>query len=224
VQPSSLFLNRQRRTWIWRAEGRQCAARPPPRETLKPWFDRASTAPEVLVAFPPKGDSCAPRPGRASCWGYGLVRVRPLAEELHFDPLERCGASQGALPGMVNPVTVLECLVAQASARSGKRARVWTGKSGRSRMEHWKVGPVEDGALAKSDGTASPPRLALTLGEAANSRCHCSPAFVPFGAETFRRPRAHTPRLPTPASPPGFRHGLRRLREPHPGARGFESS
>ncbi len=28
----------------------------PPRETLKPWFDRASTAPEVLVAFPPKHD------------------------------------------------------------------------------------------------------------------------------------------------------------------------
>jgi hypothetical protein len=37
------------------------------------------------VAVPPDGDTAHLDTATASCWGYGLVRVRPLAEELHCD-------------------------------------------------------------------------------------------------------------------------------------------
>jgi hypothetical protein len=43
------------------------ATRPPFRETSKPWSDGASTAPEALVAFPPKRDSDALRARAGGC-------------------------------------------------------------------------------------------------------------------------------------------------------------
>jgi hypothetical protein len=54
--------------------------------------------------------------GRANCWGYGLFRVWALAEELHFDLLERSGAFQGALPGIVRVKATLGWIEETAAA------------------------------------------------------------------------------------------------------------
>src|SRR2546422_6392593 len=56
-----------------RAEGRQCAARPAPRETSKPRTSSDMDRTGVLVAFPPEGDML-----HAEAWLAGRAVAAPV--------------------------------------------------------------------------------------------------------------------------------------------------